>query len=441
MPQRSKTLQSDSMKPHRTNSAQGSFLLPDLASQLDPRQALYCLATAIDWKSFEDAFGPLYSAEGRPALPIRRMVGLLILKHLQNLSDERVVDFWSLSPYAQFFCGEREMQWGLPCEASELVHFRNRIGPDGAEKIFASTIELHGEKAKENITYPTDTKLAAKIVRGGVKLAKKNGVALRQSFERTVPKLLAAQRGRRHKNGAQRARKASRSLKTIAWRVVRQLDKGLDANAGDRRWLEVAKRVLKQKKGDSQKVYSLHEPEVYCLSKGKEHKKYEFGAKASLVVGKTHGVILGAYSLPENDYDGHTLDRALKQVERIAKYRPEVAIADRGYRGKSRCGETEIVTPKPPKKGATNYEKRKARQRFRRRAAIEPRIGHLKSDFRLGRNFLKGQKGDAINLLLAAAASNLSLWMRRALSALYYWLRFLLQNLVGHQKLAVSTPF
>ena len=265
-------------------------------------------------------------------------------------------------------------------------------------------------------------------------LAKKNGVALRQSFERTVPKLLAAQRGRRHKNGAQRARKATRRLKTIAWRVVRQLDKGLDANAADRRWLEVAKRVLKQKKGDSQKVYSLHEPEVYCLSNGKEHKKYEFGAKASVVVGKTHGVILGAYSLPENDYDGHTLDPALQQVERIAKYRPKVAIADRGYRGKSKCGETEILTPKPPKQDATNYEKRKARQRFRRRAAIEPRIGHLKSDFRLGRNFLKGQKGDAINLLLAAAASNLSLCMRRVLSALYYWLRFLLKNSITHHR-------
>ena len=137
------------------------------------------------------------------------------------------------------------MQWGLPCEVSELVHFCNRIGPDGAGKFFASTIELHGEKAKEKevvvdtttqekkITYPTDKKLAAKIARGAVKLAKKNGVALRQSFERTVPKLLAVQRGRRHKNGAQRARKASRRLKTIAWRVVRQLDKGLDTDAGD----------------------------------------------------------------------------------------------------------------------------------------------------------------------------------------------------------------
>ncbi len=107
------------------------------------------MALAIDWNVYEEAFGPLYSAERRPGLPIRRMVGLLMLKHLQNFSDERVVEFWSLSPYAQFFCGEREMQGGAPCEASELVHFRNRIGPGGAERIFASTIELHGEKAKE----------------------------------------------------------------------------------------------------------------------------------------------------------------------------------------------------------------------------------------------------------------------------------------------------
>ncbi|NJL18835.1 MAG: transposase, partial [Bdellovibrionaceae bacterium] len=136
------------------------------------------------------------------------MVGLLMLKHLHNLSDERVVEFWSLSPYAQFFCGEREMQWGMPCEASELVHFRARIGPVGAEKILTASIALHGQKAREkevvvdtttqekNITFPTDTKLAAKIVRGGVKRARRHGIVLRQSFVRTVPKLLQAQRGR-----------------------------------------------------------------------------------------------------------------------------------------------------------------------------------------------------------------------------------------------------
>ena len=118
------------MKPRTKDTQQTSFLLPELSSQLDSRQELYRLANAIDWERFEKEFGSLYSEEGRPALPIRRMVGLLLLKSLQNLSDERVVEFWSLSPYAQYFCGEKEMQWGLPCEPSELVHFRNRIGPE-----------------------------------------------------------------------------------------------------------------------------------------------------------------------------------------------------------------------------------------------------------------------------------------------------------------------
>jgi IS5 family transposase len=381
------------MQPSTTDKAQISFLLPDLERQLDPRNALFRLARAMDWSVFEKEFRPLYCTEGRPALPIRRLVGLLMLKSLRNLSDEEVVVFWSENPYAQDFCGERELQWGFPCDASELTHFRKRIGTGGAEKILAATIKLHGERAKEkevvvdttvqekNITFPTDTKLAAKIVRGGVKMARRHGVKLRQSFERTVPKLLAAQRGRRTKGGADRARKAARRLKTIAGRVVRQLDAAVPQESRDRRWVETAKKILSQKRSDSGKIYSLHEPEVYCVSKGKEHKKYEFGAKASLVVGKNGGVILGAYSLPENDYDGHALEPTLEQVERVAGYRPAVAIGDKGFRGQSHCGETEVVTPGRGKKNASVYEKRKARKRFRRRAAIEPRIGHLKSDF------------------------------------------------------------
>jgi len=167
------------MQPSSTDKAQISFLLPDLESRLDPRNALFRLAWAMDWSLFEKEFRPLYCTEGRPALPIRRLVGLLMLKRLSNLSDEEVVVFWSENPYAQDFCGERELQWGLPCDASELTHFRKRIGTGGAEKILAATIQLHGERAKEkevvvdttvqekNITFPTDTKLAAKIVRGG----------------------------------------------------------------------------------------------------------------------------------------------------------------------------------------------------------------------------------------------------------------------------------
>jgi IS5 family transposase len=423
------------MQPGTTDKAQVSFLLPDLESQLDPRNLLFRLARAIDWSGFEKEFRSHYCTEGRPALPIRRLVGLLMLKSLRNLSDEEVVVFWSENPYAQHFCGEREMRWGLPCDPSELTHFRKRIGTGGAEKILAATIALHGERAKEkevvvdttvqekNVTFPTDTKLAAKIVRGGVKMARRHGVKLRQSFERTVPKLLAAQRGRRTKGGAARARKAARRLKTIARRVVRQLDAAVPQESRDRRWVETAKKILSQKRSDSGKIYSLHEPEVYCVSKGKEHKKYEFGAKASVVVGKNGGVILGAYSLPENDYDGHALAPTLEQVERVAGYRPAVAIGDKGFRGSSHCGETEVVTPGRGKKNASVYQKRKARKRFRRRAAIEPKIGHLKSDFRLDRNFLKGQIGDAINLLLAAAASNLSLWMRQVLLRLVSALR------------------
>ena len=130
------------------------------------------------------------------------------------------------------------------------------------------------------------------------------------------------------------------------------------------------------------------------------------------MVGKNNGVILGAYRLPQNDYDGHALEPTLEQVERVSGYRPAVGIGEKGFRGRTHCGTTEMVTPNRPKKNATAYEKRKAKPRFRRRAAIEPRTGHLKSDFRFGRNFLKGQVGDAINLLLAAAASNLSLWIR-----------------------------
>jgi len=139
---------------------------------------------------------------------------------------------------------------------------------------------------EKDITFPTDTKLAAKIVKAGVKLARRNNLALRQSYVRTLPKLLLAQRGRRSKNGALRAKKVTRKLKTIAWRVVSQLDHSLAPESGDRRWLSIPTRVLSQKRKDSKNIYSLHEPHVYCLSKGKEHKRYEFGAKASVLVGK-----------------------------------------------------------------------------------------------------------------------------------------------------------
>ena len=409
---------------------QTQFLMPDLLTMLDARQPLYRLAQTIDWQQFATAFGPLYADEGRPALPIRRMVGLLLLKQLHNLSDERVVEQWTLHPYFQFFCGEREFQWSAPCAASELVHFRDRIGPGGAEKLLAVSVALHGDRAKEAavvmdttaqekaITFPTDAKLHAKIVQTVRRIARRAGLPLRQSYARTVPKLLQAQRGWRHPRTRPYARKAARKLKTIAGRLVRELERKLPADHRYGKLLALCRRILTQKRHDQDKVYSLHEPQVYCLAKGKAHKEYEFGAKASLVVGKKHGVIVGALNLEKNTYDGHTVEPALAQVERVAGYRPQKGIADRGYRGRRYYGATELLIPGAPKPDATAYARRQARERFRRRAAIEPRIGHLKSDFRLGRNFLRGVHGDAINLLLAATAANLRLWLRRASACL-----------------------
>lgn len=154
------------------------------------------------------------------------------------------------------------------------------------------------------------------------------------------------------------------------------------------------------------------------MSKGKDHKKYEFGSKASIVVTKNSGVIVGAVSFSQNVYDGHTLPESLTQSAELVGRRAKVAICDRGYRGKSNINSTKIEIPKEPRKRASAYEKRKARKRFRRRAGIEPIIGHLKSDYRLLRNYLKGNVGDSINLMLAVAAYNFKKLMRQLLDCL-----------------------
>ena len=118
-------------------------LFSSLADQLNPKHPLYLLADKIDWQRFEASFSPLYSADnGRPAKPIRLMCGLLILKHVRNLSDESVVEQWSENAYYQYFCGMLEFTPSFPCNASELVHFRKRIGEKGMELILSESIRV-----------------------------------------------------------------------------------------------------------------------------------------------------------------------------------------------------------------------------------------------------------------------------------------------------------
>ncbi len=145
--------------------------------QLSHSHPLYILANKINWKMFEEAFSKLYSQEGRPAKPIRLMVSLLMLKHIRNISDESVVEQWAENCYYQYFGGEKIFACGVPCEASELVHFRNRIGQQGIELIFKESIRINGKDGKEqeattdttvqekNITYPTDNKLHRRIIK------------------------------------------------------------------------------------------------------------------------------------------------------------------------------------------------------------------------------------------------------------------------------------
>jgi len=407
------------MKAKPKKSDQSNFLYEDLLDQLNPRDPLLGLAERIPWQRFEEEFAGLYSEQGRPAKPIRLMAGLMILKQLENLSDERLIEAWVRNPYYQAFCGETHFQWKFPCDPSDLVYFRKRIGQEGARLIFEVSVSLHGEKAEEsevtvdttvqekNITFPTDVKLLTKVIEGCRKIAKDERIGLRRSFRRELPKLLRKPR---------KSPKILKRIRTMAGVLIRELDRKLpkEALARHKDKFQLFRRVHEQKRSDKNKIYSLHEPEVLCIGKGKEHKKYEFGAKASIVWTKTTGVIVGVKSFDKNIYDGHLLPEALDQVEEITGRRPVRAICDRGFRGQKDAGGTEVLTPGRPKKNDTPYQRRKIRLCFRRRAGIEPVIGHLKHDYRLARNYLKGVIGDAINLFMAAAAYN----FKKAMGAL-----------------------
>lgn len=431
------------MKGKSPDSQQLHIFNQRLEDLLNPMHSLYKLAKRIPWERLDNELSGFYPDKGRPSNPVRLMAGLLILKQIHNLSDESIIEHWVENPYFQFFCGEVFFQWKTPTHPTDLVHFRKRIGEEGIANIFQISIELHGKKAMEkevlvdttvqekNITFPTDVKLYKKIIDHCLRIAKKEDLILRQSYKRTVKKFILAQRYRKHPKNFKKAITAQRKLKTIAGRLTREIERKLnkDKIVKYSQSIEIFNQILTQQQNSKNKIYSIHEPHVYCMSKGKEHKRYEFGAKASVVVTRDSGIVIGALSFTKNRYDGHTLPFALQQTEELIGKRPEVAIVDRGYRGKKIIDGTMILTPKPPGKQATQYEKQKARKRFRRRAAIEPIIGHLKSDYRLVRNFLKGSIGDSLNLMLSAAAFNFKKWMRDIPSFLFiFYMSFSRKN-------------
>ena len=418
------------MKPKKSplKNRQQDLFRPELLKMIDPKHALVKLAKAVDWDRLDELFGSTYSpGEGRPGISTRLMVSLHYLKYTHNLSDDDVVTGWVENPYWQHLSGMKFFEHELPIHPSSMTRWRNRIGEAGAEQLLKETIEA-GLKLKairsfqlkrvnidttvqeKEIRFPTDARLYDRARQRLVNEAKDRGIKLRQNYNRKSKHLLCKQSRYAHARQMKRAARCTKKLRTYLGRVIRDIERNSPASDPKlQSLLEISKRIHQQQRKDKNKIYSVHEPTVECISKGKAHKRYEFGCKVSVAATSRGGWFVGAQALHGNPYDGHTLKTALKQIKRIGIV-PEHAFLDMGYRGHGYCGKTLIHVDKR-RRGRTA----KSLWRWmKRRAAIEPGIGHLKREHRMDRNRLKGTEGDRINAILSAAGMNFHKLLRWA---------------------------
>lgn len=431
------------MKPKEIDNAQGELFKDRLSHQLNPSEPLFILANAINWSALDSSFGAQYvEGPGQPPKPVRLMIGLMILQHMFGLSDEQVVHDWTQNPYWQYFCGYDFFQWELPADGSSLTRWRKRIGEQGLEKVLSETIEtalrtktvakkdLEAVIAdttvmEKNVAFPTDSTLLNKAREQLVVLAGKRGLKLRQSYAK-VGKQAATKAGRyAHAKQFKRMHKQVKVLKNYLGRTVRDIERQLEQEPDllgvFQDLLLRSKRLLMQTKESKDKLYSLQSPEVYCIAKGKAHKTYEFGCKVSLVVTLKQGLVLSAQALAENQYDGHTLKSSLEKAEEVSKFTIKKSFVDKGYRGHGITNRAVYMSGQ--KKGITASLKKQ----LKRRSAIEPHIGHMKSEGKLGRNYLKGAVGNCLNALLCAIGHNLRMVLRKITSLFVLILHILLE--------------
>jgi IS5 family transposase len=410
---------------------QRELFRPMLEDFIDMNQELVLLSKRIDWGYFEKEFSVYYSDKGAPSVPIRLMVGCLLLKHLYNLGDERIPEFWVRDVYFQYFCGGVHFEHKFPFDPSDFVHFRNRIGEGGIAKIFAYSVKLHGSEVarmskfvlsdttvqENNTTFPTDAKLCKKVIDNCNKIAQKEGIVQRQRYTRESKQLVRDTYNGKHPKRIKQARKAKKRLKTIANTQVRELERKMSEQqkAKYEKAFSLYKRAVNQQQGDMNKVYSLHKPFTRCIAKGKPHKQYEFGNKVGLITTGKKGkkIITAIKAFLDNPFDGHTIEPLLEQMETNELKLPEELAYDRGGKGKTQIKGVKIIIPGKPKASDTKYQKEKKRKKCKARAAIEPIIGHLKTDFRMGQNYLLGEQGIQINAFMAATAWNLKKMMEK----------------------------
>ena len=418
------------MKEKYKPKGQIDLFRSELKSIINLQHELCLLADKINWQKFEMEFAGYFPAKvGNPALSSRLILGVLYLKYVYGLSDDAVVVRWTENPYWQYFCGLEYFQHELPFHPTSLIKWRKRLGEAGCEKILKEIVEvgIRTETIEEKdlqkvvvdttvqekaITFPTDAKLQHRARVLLVKEAKKHKLELRQTYLRLGKEALFL--GHRYAAAKQmkRARKQFKLVKRYLGCVYRDIQRQLknqpELQNHFAELLQKAERLLTQKRDDKNKLYSLHAPEVECIGKGKAHKKYEFGVKTSIAITHKSNFVIGIKALHGNPYDGHTLKEALDQVEEITGVRPESGYVDLGYR-KHNETQTNIHIART-KAARRTYALRKD---MKRRNAVEPVIGHLKSDGHLGRNYLKGSVGDKINALFSGIGHNLRLILRK----------------------------
>ena len=426
------------MGPKGKHPSTGDLFQQPLAELINLKHPLVKLAELIDWSVFETRWAAFFSSrKGRPASSPRLIAGLLYLQHTFACSDEDLIWTWVENPYWQHFCGETYFQHEPPIDPSSMTRWRQRVGEEGVEWLLTETIEAarRGKVVKAKsfekiiidttvmekaVAYPTDSRLLERGRQHLVKLAGALGISLRQNYNREAPRL-ATQVGRyAHAKQYRRMKTTLKSLRTIVGRVWRDIDRKLDqqddvARAKAASILARVKRLLEQKPKDKNKLYSLHAPEVECISKGKARQPYEFGVKVTVATTHKEGLVVGMRSLPGNPYDSHTLPEAIEQVSILTAQKPKAVFVDKGYRGVSVDGVT--IWRSGQKRGVTPS----IRKAIHRRSAVEPAIGHMKNEGKLRRNWLKGSLGDALNAVLCGAGHNLRMILR-AIRLFYAWI-------------------
>jgi len=438
------------MRPkERRDSGQTDLLRSRLDAIIDMGHPLVKLARTIDWSFLEQRFGAVYEdTPGRPPLPTRLMAGLSILKHTDNLSDEVLCERWLENPYYQFFCGEEFFQHRLVFDRSSLTRWRQRMGEARLQALLQESLAVatRTEAIKpsdlnrvivdttvqpKNVMFPTDARLLNRAREILVRLAQRFGIKLRQSYARVGKFALIKHQRYAHAKQFKRANRALKTLRTYLGRVIRDIGRKRGGNADVLkeivlgRMLSLSRRVLEQKQRQrGPKVYSLHAPEVECIGKGKAHRPYEFGVKVSVATTLAHAkggqFVAHVKALPGNPYDGHTLATVIPEMETLIGNTLERILADKGYRGHNAPPDYRFrVFTSGQKRRMTPGIKRE----LRRRSAIEPVIGHLKAEHRMGRNYLWHRHGDAANAVLAAAGYNFRRLIR--------WLRFLLCQILA----------